>query len=72
MTADALPTNPWEKWGWAFASIWLVFLIYPIISVIESDAPMVAKVLSMLCILGFAVANVLAYSRRGTSGSSWG
>ena len=65
MTADLLPTNPWEKWGWAFASIWLVFLIYPIISVVESDAPMVAKVLCLLCILGFAVANVLAYSSRG-------
>ena len=65
MTADAPPTNPWEKWGWAFASIWLVFLVYPIISVVESDAPKVAKVLTLLCILGFAVANVLAYSSRG-------
>ncbi len=65
MTSDVLPTNPWEKWGWAFASIWLVFLIYPTIAVVESGAPTAAKVLSLLCILGFAVANVLAFSRRG-------
>lgn len=63
--AEELPANPWEKWGWAFAAIWLVFLIYPILSVAESDAPMAAKVLSLLCVAGFAVANVLAYSHRG-------
>lgn len=65
MTAGALPTNPWEKWGWAFAAIWLVFLVYPIISVVESNAPTLAQLFSLLCILGFAVANVLAYSTRG-------
>ena len=62
---EELPANPWEKWGWAFAAIWLVFLIYPILSVVESDAPMAAKVLSLLCVAGFAVANVLAYNHAG-------
>ena len=28
--AEPLPDNPWEKWGWAFAAIWLVFLAFPI------------------------------------------
>ena len=36
---DPLPANPWEKWGWAFASIWLVFLVYPTIAVVEADVP---------------------------------
>jgi two-component system, NarL family, sensor histidine kinase DesK len=62
-SADAqLPTNPWEKWGWAFASIWLVFLVYPILSVLDADVPAVVKVLCLAAILGFAVANVVGYS----------
>ena len=65
--ADPLPDNPWEKWGWAFASIWLVFLAFPVIGVAESEVPVVAKVAAWLCILGFAVANVHGYSRRGNT-----
>ena len=64
-----LPDNPWEKWGWAFAAIWLVFLAFPVIGVVESGAGMPAKVVAMLCIAGFAVANVLGYSTR--LGSWW-
>lgn len=59
-----LPDNPWEKWGWAFAAIWLVFLAFPVIAVVESEAAMPAKVVTLLCIVGFAVANVLGYSSR--------
>ncbi|MDR7253348.1 two-component system sensor histidine kinase DesK [Nocardioides sp. BE266] len=63
--SDALPTNPWEKWGWAFASIWLVFLIYPTIAVLDADQPVAVKVLCLLCIVGFAVSNVLGYASHG-------
>lgn len=55
-------TNPWERWGWAFASIWLVFLIYPIISTIEADVATGWQVLNFVFILCFAVGNVLGYS----------
>jgi two-component system sensor histidine kinase DesK len=64
MTPDTLPSNPWEKWGWAFAAIWLVFLVYPITAVLEADVSVPMKAFSLLCILGFAVANVLAYNSR--------
>ena len=43
-TVDPLPPNPWEKWGWAFAAIWLVFLAFPIIAVAESDVPLAVKI----------------------------
>jgi two-component system sensor histidine kinase DesK len=62
--SPTLPVNPWEKWGWAFASIWLVFLVFPITAVADSDVPVVVKVGAWLCIAGFAVANVLGYSWR--------
>ncbi|GAB3017163.1 two-component sensor histidine kinase [Nocardioides flavus (ex Wang et al. 2016)] len=62
--AEPLPDNPWEKWGWAFAAIWLVFLTFPIIAVAESEVSVAATVGAFLCIAGFAVANVLGYSSR--------
>jgi two-component system sensor histidine kinase DesK len=68
VTVDGLPSNPWVKWGWAFASIWLVFLVFPVIAVVEADVSAVAKALTLLCILGFAVSNVLGYS---VDGRSW-
>jgi two-component system sensor histidine kinase DesK len=71
-TTERLPDNPWEKWGWAFASIWLVFLIYPVISVSESDVPVAVKAAALLCIVGFAVANVMGYSHRRSTWLSLG
>ena len=65
MSGAQLPANPWEKWGWAFASIWLVFLVYPVIAVADADVRPAVKVAGMLCILGFAVANVLGYASHG-------
>ncbi|WP_210649551.1 sensor histidine kinase [Nocardioides sp. SYSU D00065] len=65
MTADPIPANPWEKWGWAFASVWLVFLLYPVLAVVDADVSPAAKAASLLCIVGFAVVNVHGYSRRG-------
>lgn len=65
MTAESIPANPWEKWGWTFAAIWLVFLIYPIVAAVEADVPVVVKVLTLACVLGFAVANVVGYASRG-------
>ncbi len=62
--APTLPDNPWEKWGWAFAAIWLVFLAFPVIAVVESEVGLPAQVGALLCIAGFAVANVLGYSTR--------
>jgi two-component system sensor histidine kinase DesK len=62
-----LPTNPWEKWGWAFASIWLVFLVYPVIAVVEADVAVGVKALCLLSIAGFAVANILGYASHGRS-----
>lgn len=62
--ALTLPDNPWEKWGWAFAAIWLVFLAFPVIAVVDSDVGLPGQVAALLCIAGFAVANVLGYASR--------
>jgi two-component system sensor histidine kinase DesK len=62
---EPLPENPWAKWGWAFASIWLVFLVYPVIAVADADVPVAVKALCLLCIVGFAVSNILGYASHG-------
>lgn len=30
--------SPWERFGWVMAAIWLVFLIYPVLALLRSDA----------------------------------
>lgn len=30
--------SPWERFGWVMAAVWLVFLAYPVISLLRSDA----------------------------------
>ena len=62
MSDDLSAANPWERWGWAFAAIWLVFLVYPIVATLEADAATGWKIASFACILGFAASNVLGYS----------
>lgn len=37
-TAGEVPKSPWDRYGWLMAVIWLFFLIYPAIALIESDA----------------------------------
>ena len=70
MTPDEpSPCNPWQKWGWAFASIWLVFLVYPVITALEAEVPAVTRVLALACILAFAVFNILGYGP--WSGRAW-
>ncbi len=54
--------SPWDRWGWAFASIWLVFLIYPIIESTQVDAPVGVQAFSIACCVAFGVTNILGYS----------
>ncbi|MDQ0613605.1 two-component system sensor histidine kinase DesK [Microbacterium sp. W4I4] len=30
--------SPWERFGWVMAAIWLVFLVYPVLALLRSDA----------------------------------
>lgn len=58
--------DPWERWGWAFACIWLVFLVYPITESLQVDKPDWLKAFSVVCCVIFGVVNVVGY---GLSGS---
>jgi two-component system sensor histidine kinase DesK len=54
------PTSPWEKYGWAFAAIWLVFLVYPVVAVVESTGT-VTTGLGLGLIGAFAVVYMLGF-----------
>lgn len=54
--------SPWQRWGWLVAGVWLVFLVYPVIEVFQTDAPVWAKTGALLMIAAFAVVYLLGFS----------
>lgn len=47
--------NPWERFGWVMRSIWLVFLIYPLISAFQGERPLPLQIVAVLLVVAFAV-----------------
>ncbi|MEP7333782.1 MAG: sensor histidine kinase, partial [Terracoccus sp.] len=45
--------NPWERFGWVMRGVWLVFLIYPLISVFQSGRRPVVEVLGVSLVAAF-------------------
>ena len=63
MTASTASTSgPWQRWAWAVAAIWLVFLAYPVIETLETDAPAPVKGLVLGLIAAYAVIYLLGWS----------
>ena len=61
-TAGAETDSPWERWGWVVAAIWLVFLVYPVIETLETDAPALVKGLVLVMIAAYAAIYLLGWS----------
>ncbi|MCW4602890.1 sensor histidine kinase [Janibacter indicus] len=61
---DAPIDNPWERYGWTLAAIWLVFLAFPVIAVVEQTAgrPLLRGLHLGLLVL-FAVIYLWAFMR---------
>ncbi|GLJ62860.1 two-component sensor histidine kinase [Microbacterium barkeri] len=55
--------GPWERWGWLMAVVWMVFLIYPVMSLVNSTAPIGWRVLGWATTVGFAVLYVVGFVR---------
>lgn len=58
---DDQPGNPWARWGWLMAVVWLVFLIFPGIALTESLAPDAFVVLGWIGLASFAAAYVTGF-----------
>lgn len=53
--ANSWRLNGWERWGWVFGAVWLVFLYFPIRAIFESDVAVWVMVAALGGILAFAV-----------------
>ena len=47
--------NPWERFGWVIQSVWLVFLVFPVISIVSGGLPPWQVVVALALVLTFAV-----------------
>ena len=56
---DAAQRDPWQRWGWLIAVVWLVFLYFPITALVQSEAALGWRVLAWVSIAGFATAYVV-------------
>lgn len=53
--------DPWERYGWLMAVVWMVFLAFPILELLRSDADIGWRVLGWSGIVAFAVAYVIGF-----------
>ncbi|HXH80038.1 sensor histidine kinase [Nocardioides sp.] len=54
--------SPWERWGWVVASIWLVFLGYPVIATLQADASVASKAVTLALIAAYGALYLLGWS----------
>jgi two-component system sensor histidine kinase DesK len=62
VTTDPDIANPWERWSWLLAAVWLVFLVYPILEVLQTDLSTPVQVLGVALCLVFGLVYVLGFS----------
>lgn len=48
------PDTFWSRFGWLLAAVWVVFLIFPVLSIAESTLPLPARVLGYGLVAAFA------------------
>ncbi|SJN28274.1 Sensor histidine kinase [Microbacterium esteraromaticum] len=74
--AETRPTaaqkNPWERFGWLMAVIWLVFLVYPIIALIGSEASIIWIVIGWAALVAFVLLYVVGFLRGMRGGGGLG
>ncbi|WP_293695985.1 sensor histidine kinase [uncultured Agrococcus sp.] len=69
-TRSASQKDPWERYGWLMAVVWMVFLVYPILELVRSAAPLWLLVLAWAGLVAFAAAYVIGFVVGMRSG--WG
>lgn len=57
--------DPWERFGWVMSSIWLVFLIFPLVAALNAPTAWVWRAVAIVLLLTFGVVYVRAFIRLG-------
>ena len=66
------PKNPWERFGWLMAVIWMVFLIYPVLALLRTDAAIGWVVVAWAALGIFIVLYVVGFVRGMRDGRPMG
>ncbi len=72
MTPPAEVKNVWERYGWLMAVVWMVFLIYPLIALVRSEAALGWIVVGWVALVAFAVLYVVGFIRGLRAGGGIG
>ena len=51
--ATPLPANPWDRYGWLVLSVWLVFLVFPVVTLLGHGHPWWLTGLGLVLLAGF-------------------
>lgn len=57
------PQDPWDRYGWVMAAIWLIFLAYPVVAAATSDTGWVWRVVGVALIVTYAVVYLHGFIR---------
>ncbi|MGB6003717.1 MAG: histidine kinase [Ornithinimicrobium sp.] len=57
------PQDPWDRYGWVMAGIWLIFLVYPIVAAATLDAGWVWRGLGISIIVAYAAVYLHGFIR---------
>ncbi|MFF1540919.1 histidine kinase [Microbacterium sp. NPDC058269] len=53
--------DPWARFGWLMAVVWLVFLVYPVIALLRSEAALTWVVVGWVALVAFVVLYVTGF-----------
>ncbi|WP_323100208.1 sensor histidine kinase [Intrasporangium sp. YIM S08009] len=71
-------SNPWERWGWIVQSVWLVFLVFPVVAILTGHLPAWQVVVGLVVTAAFGAvyargaAHLNALERECTPSYRWG
>ncbi|MDT0156522.1 sensor histidine kinase [Microbacterium sp. ARD32] len=66
------PKSPWDRFGWLMAVIWLVFLVYPVLALLESVAPVMWIIVAWVAMAAFVVLYVVGFMHGLCAGGGLG
>lgn len=64
--------EPWARFGWLMAVIWLVFLVYPVIALLRSSAPQAWVIVGWVALVAFVVLYVTGFMHGMRGGGGLG
>ena len=59
--ASVTPENAWARFGWLMGAVWLVFLIYPALALLQTDATAPRTALGWVGLGAFAIAYLVGF-----------